>query len=375
MYLPRGAVHRGEPRRAWISPWLRAAALYNAAWGLAVLISPASIVFPLRHLPSPDLVAWRAVGMMVLVYAPMYWWASSNLGRARPIVAVGLLGKALGVAGFLSLAVIGVMPWAFGWTIVTNDLIWIPPFVAYLVIGDEPTLSRRSLRSGVSTVGSAVLGSPYSTLFGRDRASLPSVFAAQFLAPPKAGVVSVAMGRLARVWCDPGALRPFLAVLGRMGILIPRTGVDVPMSLVLRAGIDRRGNPFHECERNIALPGARFVTRKTFDRALGMLVESMGPTGVLQVAWDTQLRFGRGLLFRQIGLGIRVRGRTVWLAEPLWMVIAGRARFVQLASPADGGRVGIRFTLRHPIFGRCFGYEGAFRLTDLDAVDLAAAER
>jgi hypothetical protein len=270
------------------------------------------------------------------------------------------------VAGFVSLAIVGAIPWTFGLTILTNDVVWIPAFVMFVISGDRPELSRRSQATTASSSSDAD-ESPYAPLLRRDRTSLPDVYADQFLARPAAGVVSVATGSLDRVWCDPPLLRPVFAVLGRMGILIPRMGADVPMSLVLRTGVDERGNPFHVCERQIEIPGARFVTRKTFDRILGMLVESMGPAGVLQVAWDTQLRFGRALLFRQIGLGLRVKGRTLWLAEPLWTVATGRARFVQLAS-TEGAPVRIRFTLRHPLFGRCFGYAGGFRLNERAAV-------
>ena len=55
-------------------------------------------------------------------------------------VLVGLLGKVLGPIGFLEAATTGALPWRFGWTILTNDLIWWPAFGAILL-----TVWRRRL--------------------------------------------------------------------------------------------------------------------------------------------------------------------------------------------------------------------------------------
>ena len=97
--------------------WLVAAALYNAVWGIAVVAVGNS-------------VAWKCVGMLVLCYAPGYWWASR---RPLPeIVAIGLLGKILGPLGFLWAVATGRLPLVFGLTILTNDVLWWPTFVGYL---------------------------------------------------------------------------------------------------------------------------------------------------------------------------------------------------------------------------------------------------
>jgi hypothetical protein len=347
----------------WMSRWLRVAAVYNAAWGAIMIVSPDALLGLLLGGAPRELLAWRAVGMMVLVYAPAYWWAAGHTRRGRPLVAVGALGKTLGAAGFLWLALGGAVPWQFGWTVLANDVIWLPAFFAFLLTCERPHLSRRSRLTLARGQWPSAPGSPYLPILGRHPRSLPTVFAAQFLAAPEAGVVSRASGRLDRVWWRPRLLGPLFGVLGRAGVLIPRSGTDVPMSLTLRPGVDQRGNPYHVCDRAIELPGSRFVTRKTFDRGLGMLVESMGPHHALQVAWDTQLRFGRALVFRQVGFGLRAGPTTVWLAPSVWRWLVGCARFVQLVATEDPSTVRIRFRLRHPGLGCCYGYGGAFRLS------------
>ena len=45
---------------------------------------------------------------------------------------IGLLGKILGPLGFVWSAWGGSLPLAFGWTLLTNDLIWWPAFGLYL---------------------------------------------------------------------------------------------------------------------------------------------------------------------------------------------------------------------------------------------------
>ena len=107
---------------------LRVAALYNILWGGFVVLFP-FFIFEKAGLPAPNYPEiWQCVGMIVGVYGVGYWIASSNPLVHWPIVLVGLLGKICGPIGFLQAAMLGSFPWSFGWTILTNDLIWWVPF-------------------------------------------------------------------------------------------------------------------------------------------------------------------------------------------------------------------------------------------------------
>ena len=75
---------------------------------------------------------WQCVGMIVGVYGVGYLIAAASPYRHWPIVLVGLLGKIFGPIGFLSAAASGELPWSWGVTIITNDLIWWIPFAAIL---------------------------------------------------------------------------------------------------------------------------------------------------------------------------------------------------------------------------------------------------
>ena len=127
------ATTSGRPDLRRFGPWLLAAAIYNAAWGTFVVLAPTAL-FDLLALPPPEPLAyWQVVGMMVLTFAPAYWWAARDPWAHRHIVLIGLAGKVLGTIGFVGAALTGQLPWAFGLVVLTNDLVWLPTFGAFVV--------------------------------------------------------------------------------------------------------------------------------------------------------------------------------------------------------------------------------------------------
>lgn len=109
------------------------AAAYNLAWGAAVVLLP-GLAFDLAGMAPPRYPEiWQCVGMIVGVYGVGYAVAAFDPLRHWPIVLVGLLGKVLGPVGFLDAALRGALPWAFGWTILLNDLVWWWPFGSILL--------------------------------------------------------------------------------------------------------------------------------------------------------------------------------------------------------------------------------------------------
>ena len=75
---------------------------------------------------------WQGMGMVIGVYGLGYWWASYDPIRHWPIVAVGFLGKIFGPAGFVMNYYLGKVSGEFGYTLITNDLIWWIPFFLIL---------------------------------------------------------------------------------------------------------------------------------------------------------------------------------------------------------------------------------------------------
>jgi hypothetical protein len=120
------------------TPWLwprwvmRAAGIYNLIWGTWVILFPHHLFdwSGIPRLNHPGI--WQSVGMIVGVYGIGYWISASNVQRHWPIILVGFLGKIFGPIGFLGAALRGELPWSWGVTIITNDLIWWIPFASIL---------------------------------------------------------------------------------------------------------------------------------------------------------------------------------------------------------------------------------------------------
>lgn len=127
---------------AFTKPWmpycLLFAGFYNLLWGAFVVLFPTKLfewlaVAP-QQMPNPTgLAIWQCVGMIVGVYGIGYLCAAADPLRHWPIVLVGLLGKIFGPIGFVQSAYLtDQFPRQFGWTIITNDLIWWIPFALML---------------------------------------------------------------------------------------------------------------------------------------------------------------------------------------------------------------------------------------------------
>jgi hypothetical protein len=117
------------------------AGVYNLVWGGFVVAAPEWTLSVLGaeagafdgeggRLLGP---IWQVVGMIVGVYGVGYLAAARDPYRHWPIVLVGFLGKLFGPVGFVDAVFVReIFPVSFGWTILTNDLIWWVPFALML---------------------------------------------------------------------------------------------------------------------------------------------------------------------------------------------------------------------------------------------------
>lgn len=111
--------------------WFFAAAVYNVVWGVAVILDPVT-PFRLFGAEAPNYPSlFQCIGMMVMVFAYGYWLIAKDPIRYAPYVWIGLMGKIFGPIGFIYAASKGELPWTFGITILTNDLLWWPAFIGF----------------------------------------------------------------------------------------------------------------------------------------------------------------------------------------------------------------------------------------------------
>lgn len=111
---------------------LKLAAVYNLLWGAWVVFFPQHFFTLVGMEAINHPMVWQGMGMVIGVYGLGYWWASSDPIRHWPIVAVGFLGKIFGPIGFVVNYLNGDAPGAFGYMLITNDLIWWMPFFIIL---------------------------------------------------------------------------------------------------------------------------------------------------------------------------------------------------------------------------------------------------
>jgi hypothetical protein len=129
-----------DPLRVYRA-WFYAAAAYNLAWGITVVVWPAAFM-RLTGLDVPrgaPLV--QVMGMMVGVYAYGYFLMAREPRRYAGFIWIALAGKTLGPLGFLYAAMAGTLPWSFGWVCLFNDLIWWPVFWSFALT--QATSPRR----------------------------------------------------------------------------------------------------------------------------------------------------------------------------------------------------------------------------------------
>ena len=160
-------MQRSTSAPPWASCVLYAAAVYNLIWGAAIIAAPLAL-FRWAGMETPRYPQiWQCVGMIVGVYGVGYWLAARDPFRHWPIVLVGFLGKILGPIGFLNAALTDQLPWAWGATILTNDLIWWVPFgsILYLAFRYNSDTSRGAAQVSLEDAIRTFRGSRNATLF------------------------------------------------------------------------------------------------------------------------------------------------------------------------------------------------------------------
>jgi len=134
----------------WMTRVLIAAAVYNLIWGSWVILRPLDLFRWTGAEPPNYPSIWQCVGMIVGVYGIGYAIAARDPVKHWPITFVGLLGKLFGPIGFVWMLIttsesdVGRLPLSWGWTIVTNDLIWWIPFAAILYRAASESLAPKN---------------------------------------------------------------------------------------------------------------------------------------------------------------------------------------------------------------------------------------
>ncbi len=123
--------------------WFYAAAVYNAVWGIAVVLFPGALLRISGVNSTGALPLVQVIGMMVGVYAYGYYLVAREPERYCGLIWIALAGKTLGPLGFIYSASTGALPWSFGWICVCNDVIWWPVFWRFALRHGRPHFFER----------------------------------------------------------------------------------------------------------------------------------------------------------------------------------------------------------------------------------------
>jgi len=122
-----------------------AAAAYNIAFGLWAALTPLSFFAFFDLAPPLYPSIWACLGMVIGLYGVGYGYAAARLERAGLFVAIGLLGKVLGPAGWILAVSRGEWPVRTLTLILFNDVIWWLPFSLFLLDGTRVAATLRRL--------------------------------------------------------------------------------------------------------------------------------------------------------------------------------------------------------------------------------------
>ncbi len=203
------------------------------------------------------------------------------------------------------------------------------------------------------------MSSPLEPIFGRAQA--PAAFKAQFLHSVDDPSRIVLEGTLHHVWHRPRWLRPLFQVLGRLHILVPDTGTEIPTTLEVVAKRLPDGRAIHVWWRTMHFPKVRhFPTTIVHDARRDRLIDLVGPGNAINMVWRAKFSPPNTFTLDTDACGIDLLGRVRWLPPWFWPWVLGTVRFVQRADNLDIKRVEIELVISHPLLGDVFGYDGTF---------------
>lgn len=206
------------------------------------------------------------------------------------------------------------------------------------------------------------LKTPLSHVFaGYEEQEMPTAFREQFLATPDRDYDIILEGVMHRVWYRPTWLKPLFVLLGKLGILVPKMGTNIPTTLTVVPGLRADGQPYHEWNRTLAFdPPITFNTTVVYDTRMNNLADQVGFGRFIHMVWKGTFHPPRSFTLETVTNALRIAERAIYLPRWIWLPLLGRVQFIQTAHEEDDSVVDVDLRILHPWFGEVFGYTGTF---------------
>lgn len=206
------------------------------------------------------------------------------------------------------------------------------------------------------------MNTPLAKVFIGHEHDLPVAFEDQFLATPERDYTVVLEGVMHKIWHRPRWLKPLFWLLGKLGILVPQTGEEIPTTLTVVPGYLPNGDPFHEWNRTFAFkPPTQFNTRVVYDHKQDNLADLVGPDFRLHMVWKGQFTPPGTFTLATVTNAIRIGNHVTYLPRWIWLPLLGRVQFIQTARADAPDTVDVDLRIIQPLFGEVFGYQGTFK--------------
>jgi len=205
--------------------------------------------------------------------------------------------------------------------------------------------------------------SPLEPIFAFERESVPPAFRAQFLHSPDDPFRVVLEGRLHEIWHKPRWLKPLFWALGQAGILVPKSGHNIPSTLEVIPARHPNGEPYHRWNRTLQFtPPVHFNTTIVYDPETRYVADLVGPHDFLYLVWKAKFWPPSTFTLDTEACAAQIGRQKLWLPRWLWPLLLGVVRFVQKADLDTEDTVHIELIISHPLFGDFFGYTGTFHV-------------
>lgn len=109
-----------------------AAAVFNFAAGLPLLLAPDVMLSTLGVAVPDDLLFHRMTGLLVVCFGVVYYFVSQNLARYQPLVWLGVVGKTGVVVLFAQAFAAGLLP-APAFAVALGDLLFAIGFLVFIL--------------------------------------------------------------------------------------------------------------------------------------------------------------------------------------------------------------------------------------------------
>lgn len=212
------------------------------------------------------------------------------------------------------------------------------------------------------------MNSIYRRALGPDFDRLHPKIQARFGFGSRDGRASIGRGVMERVWHGPWWTVPFLLLGSWRNLMFPEAGENVPFTIRNYAYVDAFGRETVTWVRQFELgccarkPGRRFDAYMIFSEERGLIVDYMGTHQHLAV--DLHLSVDeRGGMHLRSGDQRFYEGPLAFRFPMLFSAIADVHEWYD----EKMGKHRIEVIVANPVFGRIFGYRGAFDVEWLDA--------